>query len=79
MLYEVITTPLRWIAGLVMAGASNVVIDRIALAAGGGYAMVSGLRVKQIGTAEDTNDIASISFWRDTNKDGTPDSSYNFV
>ncbi|RJP19602.1 MAG: CxxxxCH/CxxCH domain-containing protein [Deltaproteobacteria bacterium] len=58
-------------AGPVMVGSGNNVADKINLVAGGGYATVTGLKVKELGTAQDVSDISGITFWRDVNSNGT--------
>jgi predicted CxxxxCH...CXXCH cytochrome family protein len=58
-------------AGPVMVGSGNNLLDKINLAATGGYALVTGLKVKELGTAQNGTDIANITFWRDVNANGT--------
>jgi hypothetical protein len=58
-------------AGPVMIGSGNNLVDKINLAASGGYAVVSGLKVKQLGNAVNGTDIANVTFWRDVNANGT--------
>ena len=58
-------------AGPVMVGSGNNLVDKINLVASGGFATVTGLKVKQLGTAQDGADITNISFWRDVNANGT--------
>ncbi len=60
-------------AGNILAGSTGNVVDRIALTASGGIVTVDSIKVKQVGTAVDTTDIAAVQFWQDSNKDGTPD------
>jgi len=50
-----------------MVGSGNNVVDKINLVASGGFATLTGLKVRELGTALNGTDIASISFWRDTN------------